>query len=269
MRYYSRLYWTTEKYEAFILAQGVTGDDPALALDELLWKERWAARRAASRQGDDPVPPATCDLEKEDGDALGLRTTCSKVEIAEEFKPPVLEIIDGVPKALSKDVALYFDKEHKNVLRDIENLISDMGSELALNFERKLSEGKIGDYFERTHVQVPAGNGATRDTPAFYITKKGFALLGMGFTGKRALRFKVAYIDAFERMEEKLAALALPPPPPPLPQGELPGKATARRLKADAPFDVMVRNLANCVADRVVEAVQVRLSEQLPALQAR
>lgn len=32
----------------------------------------------------------------------------------------------------------------------------------------------------------------------------GFALLAMGFTGKQALTFKLAYIAAFNRMEEKL-----------------------------------------------------------------
>lgn len=36
------------------------------------------------------------------------------------------------------------------------------------------------------------------------MDRKGFVLLSMGFTGERALKFKIAYIDAFDRMEEEL-----------------------------------------------------------------
>jgi Rha family phage regulatory protein len=36
----------------------------------------------------------------------------------------------------------------------------------------------------------------------YQMTKDGFVLLVMGFTGKRALGFKVAYIEAFNAMEQ-------------------------------------------------------------------
>ena len=36
------------------------------------------------------------------------------------------------------------------------------------------------------------------------MDRKGFVLLSMGFTGEKALKFKIAYIDAFDRMEEEL-----------------------------------------------------------------
>ena len=36
------------------------------------------------------------------------------------------------------------------------------------------------------------------------MDRKGFVLLAMGFTGEKALQFKIAYIDAFDRMEEEL-----------------------------------------------------------------
>lgn len=36
------------------------------------------------------------------------------------------------------------------------------------------------------------------------MDRKGFVLLAMGFTGEVALKFKIAYIDAFDTMERKL-----------------------------------------------------------------
>lgn len=38
----------------------------------------------------------------------------------------------------------------------------------------------------------------------YYITRDGFTLLAMGFTGKKAMQFKIAYINAFNEMEEML-----------------------------------------------------------------
>jgi hypothetical protein len=45
----------------------------------------------------------------------------------------------------------------------------------------------------------------------YWMTRDGFTLLAMGFTGKEALRFKLAYIDAFNRMEEELRRQQGPP----------------------------------------------------------
>ena len=45
----------------------------------------------------------------------------------------------------------------------------------------------------------------------FHITRDGFAMLAMGFTGKEAMRWKEAYITSFNAMEEKLRALYVEP----------------------------------------------------------
>lgn len=64
-------------------------------------------------------------------------------------------------------IAQAFEKEHKNVLRDIENL--ECSEEFRqLNFE----------HTPYTHPQ----NGQTY--PAYRITRDGFCFLAMGFTGK-------------------------------------------------------------------------------------
>ena len=44
-----------------------------------------------------------------------------------------------------------------------------------------------------------------KNRPMFIIFKDGFTLLVMGYTGPEAMRFKLAYIEAFNRMEEELA----------------------------------------------------------------
>ena len=44
----------------------------------------------------------------------------------------------------------------------------------------------------------------TLEDPAFLMTRDGFALLAMGFTGKRALHWKLKYIEAFNAMENEL-----------------------------------------------------------------
>ncbi len=49
-------------------------------------------------------------------------------------------------------------------------------------------------------IDEPGPNDAARQEPASVITKDGLTLLVMGFTGKKALAFKLAYIDAFHAM---------------------------------------------------------------------
>jgi len=114
---------------------------------------------------------------------------------------PAVTIENGKVITTSIEVARVFDRQHKNVLRDIENLLSDMPAEHRLNFEPM-------------SIAVEIGNGATRESPAYHLTRDGFTLLAMGFTGKKALAFKLAYIDAFNKMEAELSGRALPPPVP-------------------------------------------------------
>ena len=95
----------------------------------------------------------------------------------------------------SLKVAEVFDKRHDHVMRDIDSII-------------KQARGvpKIGDtpmFEETTYIQEQ--NGQTY--PMYYLNRDGFTLLAMGFTGKKALEFKLKYIKAFNRMEEKLKQL--------------------------------------------------------------
>lgn len=111
------------------------------------------------------------------------------------------KVIEGRPVTSSRIVADYFGKIHKNVMRDIAALIEKMPALRGLNFELTEEEQKIG--------------AATRKAPFYYMDRKGFCILAMGFTGAKALEFKCAFYDEFERMENELRnqqAPALPAP---------------------------------------------------------
>lgn len=101
---------------------------------------------------------------------------------------PFVETKMGRVVTNSRAVAAYFEKEHKHVLRDIDHLLAVGGPDLdPLLIERE-------DY----HVQ------ARKIVRSFDMTKDGFTILAMGYTGPKAIRFKLAYIKRFNEMEETL-----------------------------------------------------------------
>ena len=111
---------------------------------------------------------------------------------------PDLEIIEGQITTTSNQVAEHFGKRHTHVLRAIKNLLAEMPEGYAPNFGLMQTD-------------VDLGNGGTRKTPAYRMTREGFMLLAMGFTGKEALRWKLAFIAAFNRMEAELQKPAYDP----------------------------------------------------------
>ena len=84
-------------------------------------------------------------------------------------------------------VAKAFGKMHKHVLRDIRALIEADNEFGRTNF------GPSTYLNEQKHKQ-----------PMYLMTRDGFSLLVMGYTGELAMQFKVAYIRAFSRMEKLL-----------------------------------------------------------------
>ena len=87
----------------------------------------------------------------------------------------------------SLDVAETFGKRHSNVLRDIENL--ECSPEFReLNFE-------LSNYCIESNKKT---------YPMVYMTRDGFTILAMGYTGEKAMKFKEAYINQFNQMEELL-----------------------------------------------------------------
>lgn len=86
----------------------------------------------------------------------------------------------------SLNVAESFEKRHDNVLRDVEALKKDV-----LNFEEMFFETTEPDRYNR-------------DRRIYLMNRDGFSLLAMGFTGSKAIHFKVEYINAFKEMEKAL-----------------------------------------------------------------
>nr|WP_314707247.1 Rha family transcriptional regulator [uncultured Comamonas sp.] len=112
---------------------------------------------------------------------------------------PELSIHDGTVTTTSAQVAQFFGKRHDNVLRAIRVLLREGASEdYLLNFEEVI-------------MDFTNGKGGVQSGTAYRMTREGFMLLAMGFTGKEALRWKLAFIAAFNRMEAELQKPAYDP----------------------------------------------------------
>lgn len=85
-------------------------------------------------------------------------------------------------------VAEKFGKEHDNVLKAIRNILKEGVV--------KNNETPLFEEISYTNEQ----NG--QNYPMFVMNRDGFTLLAMGFTGKKAMKFKLDYISAFNKMEK-------------------------------------------------------------------
>lgn len=94
----------------------------------------------------------------------------------------------------SRDVAVHFGKHHKNVLRDVDKILEDLGDFGRLNFEPSSYLNEQG-----------------KSQRCFHLTRDGFTLLVMGFSGASALEWKVKYMTAFNAMEAELRNVAAVP----------------------------------------------------------
>jgi len=100
---------------------------------------------------------------------------------------PIVSLINQKPVTTSLNIADVFGKQHNNVLRTIQNL-------------------EVPEEFDRLNFEPISYQDSYDRTQSMYqITRDGFIILVMGFTGARAMQFKIAYIAAFNRMEEELA----------------------------------------------------------------
>ena len=113
----------------------------------------------------------------------------------------ILSTQNGEPVASSRQIAESFEKNHRDVLRAVDSLKEDVRSFAQMFFE----------------TDTPDSYGRPQRT--YLMTRDGFTLLAMGFTGKAALAWKLKYIAAFNEMEKQLAQR------PPLSRSELMAQA--------------------------------------------
>lgn len=99
----------------------------------------------------------------------------------------------GNPITTSLLVAEKFGKKHKNVLQAINNLIQ--------------SAENSAHFFYRDVYR----DSMNRTKEMFVMNRDGFSLLVMGFTGNEALKFKIDFINAFNKMEEVIRSKDLMP----------------------------------------------------------
>ena len=98
----------------------------------------------------------------------------------------LVQVTDGQVVVSSRRVAEHFDKQHKHVLDAIENIKAENSAVTPMFCETTYTAGTGKAYKE------------------YLMNRDGFSLLVMGFTGKKALEWKIKYIQAFNAMEEEL-----------------------------------------------------------------
>ena len=100
------------------------------------------------------------------------------------MKEVLVQIIKDEAVTSSLRVAEVFEKRHSDVLESIKNLVAE--NSVAKFFSNGTYENRGKEY------------------PLQYMNRDGFTLLAMGFTGSKALKFKLDYIEAFNRMENHI-----------------------------------------------------------------
>lgn len=84
----------------------------------------------------------------------------------------------------SLKVAEIFEKKHQHVMESIRKLTVENST------VRKM-------FVEDSYL-----NSRNQQQPMYYMNRDGFTLLAMGFTGSKAMEFKLKYIEAFNKMEQ-------------------------------------------------------------------
>lgn len=107
-----------------------------------------------------------------------------------KHKDVVIKKIDGELVVTSRQVAEDFEKRHSHICDTIRNLTAENSEVKNMMIESKF-EHRGNEYTE------------------YLLTRDGFSLLVMGFTGSRALQWKLKYIEAFNKMEQELKGQAL------------------------------------------------------------
>lgn len=99
----------------------------------------------------------------------------------------LIKVENSMTFVTSKDVADNFGKENKHVMRDIRSILKNQPEFGESNFG-------LSTYISKQNKELECYN----------ISRDGFAILAMGFTGEKAVEWKIKYINAFNAMESEL-----------------------------------------------------------------
>lgn len=149
------------------------------------------------------------------------------------------------PATSSMDIAARFGKNHKDVLKAIRNLEIDADSH-----ERN---------FAPIEIDVEIRKGVFRKSPGFLMSETGFQLLGFGFTGTEAMKWKLRYIEAFRLLRERIQRVTLEEA-----ANKLPDRSSDPKIVAVAQYSAEMelssrlwKTLGLKKADRDAEAIEV------------
>ena len=99
-----------------------------------------------------------------------------------------LEVVGDQTYTTSLAIANVFNKRHDHIIAKIRELPQD---------EFTAPIFRVSEYTDKSG----------RKLPMYEMTKDGFVLLAMGFTGEKAYKFKIEYINAFNRMADEIKRL--------------------------------------------------------------
>lgn len=94
----------------------------------------------------------------------------------------------------SRNVAEHFEKQHKDVLEAIRTILA--------------AENSATKFFLASTYE-----NRGKEYPEYLMNRDGFSLLVMGFTGAKALSWKMKYIEAFNAMEKEIKTPQIAPNP--------------------------------------------------------
>ena len=99
----------------------------------------------------------------------------------------LVNVINNQVVTESRKVAEIFEKEHRHVLDSVRQILA--------------AENSAARFFHETTYE-----NRGKQYPCYLMNRDGFSLLVMGFTGAKALEWKIKYIAAFNAMEKELQA---------------------------------------------------------------
>lgn len=144
------------------------------------------------------------------------------------------------PMTTSLKVAEVFGKNHADVLRDIRNLVTR----------------GVSNFAESSYI-----NQQNREMPMYQMDRDGFSLLVMGFTGDKALHWKLKFIAAFNAMEEALRERFMPKAMSPIEMLELQVEAlkAVERKTEEAAAEARAAAVAATAAASRVDAIEHKI----------
>ena len=133
----------------------------------------------------------------------------------------------------SLQVAETFNKNHRDVLAAIDDL------------KEGVAENYADLFYEDSYIH-PQNKQKYRQ---IIMNRDGFTLLAMGFTGQKALKFKLKYIEAFNQMEKEIQQPKLPTS-----QRELALLALSANEETNERVDVIEKEVADLKNNQKIDA---------------